>query len=216
LDHSQSMQKLHPWITGASLLLLGLVGTPCGADTVSRVDLRSGSGEAVDYFVVICARESEPWGTGHTFVVWVQQEKRTGETHSQGFGFYPAVEKVVMRLFTGSGAIRDESTKSASIKPWLLTHRLIVHVDRGAFEASLRAKERWADSGVGYHLFRRNCTHFAHDIMQAIQLGAPQPTLGERPSSYVGRLMTLDLEQNRARFERQLERLPTTFVNRSR
>jgi|CXWL01.1.fsa_nt_gi hypothetical protein len=205
------MPTLRTWIIAVLVTLSGLC-MPCGADTVSRVDIRRERPEPIDYFVVICARESEPWGTGHTFVVWVQQDRRTGEVFSQGFGFYPEVEKVVVRLFTGDGAVRDESTKSASIKPWLLTHRLIVQVDRAAFEAGLKAKDQWVGSGIDYHLLNRNCTHFAYDIMQTIQLGAPHPELGERPSAYVGRLMTLDLGRRPA----GMERLPATFVTEQR
>lgn len=195
----------------ALVVLLGFC-LPCCADTVSRVDIRTEPPGPTDYFVVICARESEPWGTGHTFVVWVQQDKVTGRVHSQGFGFYPEIEKVIVRLFTGDGIVHDESTKSSSVKPWLLTHRLIVHVDQSQFEAGLRAKNEWVGSGIDYHLFENNCTHFAHDMMRAIQLGAPAPAFGERPATYLTRLMALDLGRNRTR----LERLPATFVTGQR
>ncbi len=195
----------------ATVTVLGFC-LPCSADTVARVDLRSGTPEPSNFYVVICARESEPWGTGHTFVVWVQQDKVTGAVCSQGFGFYPEVEKVIVRLFTGDGAVRDESKRSASIKPWLLTHRLIVQVDRREFEAGLDVKERWVGSGVNYHLLNRNCTHFASDVMKAIKLGAPAPDFGERPSSYLGRLMKLDLGRNRT----DLVRLPGVLVNEQR
>jgi hypothetical protein len=205
------MQNLRTLMNCVLAAALGLC-LPCSADTVSRVDLRSGMPEPSNYYVVICARESETWGTGHTFVVWVQQEKQTGTVHSQGFGFYPEVEKVVVRLFTGNGAVRDESTKSASIKPWLLTHRLIVQVDRRDFEAGLSVKQRWMGSSVDYHLLHRNCTHFAYDVLKAIDLAAPEPKLGERPSSYVGRLMTLDIGRARD----GLVRLPGTLVNEQR
>jgi hypothetical protein len=125
----------------------------------------------------------------------VQQDKQTGQVHSQGFGFYPEVEKVIVRLFTGNGAVRDESTKSASIKPWLLTHRLIVQVDREQFEEGLNVKDSWLGSGIDYHLLNRNCTHFGHAVMTAIQLGAPKPQFGERPATYLDRLMSLNLGQ---------------------
>lgn len=211
LEQTYLMQNFRTLISCAIVTVLGFC-LPCGADTVARVDLRTGIPEPVDYYVVICARESEPWGTGHTFVVWIQQDKETGAVHSQGFGFYPEVEKVIVRLFTGDGAVRDESTKSASVKPWLLTHRLIVQVDRRDFEAALAGKERWVGSGVDYHLLNRNCTHFAYDVMNAIKLGAPPPTLGERPAVYLGRLMALNLGRNRTR----LVRLPATTINEQR
>lgn len=205
------MQTYRALIAFVVITVLGLC-LPCHADTVARVDLRSGIPEPNNYYIVLCARQSEPWGTGHTFVVWVRQDQETGEIHSQGFGFYPEVEKVIVRLFTGDGAVRDESTRSASVKPWLLTHRLVVQVDRSAFEAGLNVKERWVGSGVDYHLLKRNCTHFAYDVMKAIQLGAPAPELGERPSAYLGRLMTLNLGRNRA----GLVRLPSTLINEQR
>lgn len=191
--------------------LLGLC-LPCCADTVSRIDLRRRGTEPVEYYVVICARESERLGAGHTFVVWVQKDPRTGDIQSQAFGFYPEAERIAGRLFVGDGAIRDESTRSASVKPWLLTHRLIVQVNRDAFEAGLNVKERWVESGTGFQLLRRNCTHFAHDVMTAIQLSAPKPALGERPSMYVGRLMTLDLGRNPT----ATNRTPSTLVNGQR
>ena len=203
------MQISRNSLTFPLIIVLGYC-LPCRADTIARVDLRSGLPEPVDYYVVICARESEPWGAGHTFVVWAQQDKRTGEVHSQGFGFYPEVEKVVVRLFRGDGAIRDESTKSASVKPWLLTHRLILQVDREAFEAGLNVKEQWVGSGIDYHLLNRNCTHFAYEVMRAVQAGLPGPELGERPSAYVSRLMKIVPERSRTR----LERLPNPMTNR--
>lgn len=181
----------------------------CCAETVSKVDIRRDPLGPIDYYVVICARESEPWGTGHTFVVWVQQDKQTGQIQSQGFGFYPEIEKVIIRLFTGDGAVRDESTKAASIKPSLLTHRLIVRVDRDQFENGLKVKDGWVGSGVDYHLLNRNCTHFGHAIMTAIQLNAPPPEFGERPATYLSRLMNLNL----GRTDASNEQLPATFVN---
>ncbi|HUG71191.1 MAG TPA: hypothetical protein VMM76_25805 [Pirellulaceae bacterium] len=205
------MQNIRTSINCVFVAVLGLC-MPCSADTISRVDLRGRVSEPSNYYVVICARESERWGSGHTFVVWVQQNTETGESHSQGFGFYPEVEKVVTRLFRGNGALRDESGKSASIKPELLTHRLIVQVDRRDFEAGLDVKERWMGSGGAYHLIRRNCTHFAYEVMQAIGLGASEPRLGERPSLYVARLMTLDLGRSRT----GLVRLPGTLVSEQR
>ncbi len=209
--YDSHMQYLRLCVTCGILTCLGAISA-ADADVVSRIDLRRAAPEPIDYFVVICARESEPWGTGHTFVVWLQQDNRNGKVSSQGFGFYPEVEKVVVRLFTGDGAVRDESTKSASVKPWLLTHRLIVQVDRDKFEAGIAKKNEWAGSGIDYHLLNRNCTHFAHEIMKAIELGAPEPEYGERPATYVARLMKLGLGRPRP-FP---DRLPATFVNERR
>lgn len=181
-------------IASVVVALLGC-GVPCHAETVAQVDLSHAATEPVEYYVVLCARESRPWGTGHAFVVWVKRDRRTGAVDSRGFGFYPQAQRIVVQLFARNGAVHDESTMSESMEPSSLTHRLIMRLDRDTFEASWNVKERWTGSNGSYHLLNRNCTHFTSDVMRAIRPGIPAPAIGERPAAYVGRLMTLGAER---------------------
>ncbi len=155
-----------------------------------HVDLRPvAEADSVERFVVLCARKSEPWGTGHSFVVWVTHDLRTNETRSQGFGFYPGANRVLVKLAGGKGRVLDESNIDASIKAGLLTHRLILQVNRAQFESAWSAKQDWERAEHHYHLVGRNCTHFSHRIGTSLGLDAPQPTAGERPPLYFERLM---------------------------
>jgi hypothetical protein len=106
-----------------------------------------------------------------------------------GFGFYPGAQRVLVKLAGGKGQLLDESGNHASIKPGLLTHRLIFRVDKKLFESSWSAKQRWEEQRPNYNLIARNCTHFAHDVGTSLGLNPPKPKTGERPPSYFDRLM---------------------------
>ena len=177
------------YIIVLAIALLLSQPTSAVAETVERIDTRTRPDGPIAHYVVICARNSEPWGTGHSFVVWVRQDERTGATESVGYGFYPDIEKVVLNLFVGKGVVTDESTKAASIKPELLTHRFVVRVDREAFEAGLMVRDRWQEGSRDYNLFGRNCMHFTREVTRAIGLQTPDPKFGERPRDFLPRLM---------------------------
>jgi len=159
------------------------------AETVVYVDLRAvPRPEPIQRFVVLCARKSEPWGTGHSFVVWVTHDVRTNQTESWAFGFYPGAQRVLVNLAGGKGQLLDESDNHASIKPGLLTHRLIFRVDKEHFDSSWSAKQQWQEARPHYNLIARNCTHFAHRVGSSLGLEPPKPNAGERPPSYFDRL----------------------------
>jgi hypothetical protein len=155
-----------------------------------HVDLRANPRpEPIQRYVVLCARKSDPWGTGHSFVVWVTHDVRTNQTESRGFGFYPGAQRVLVNLAGGKGKLLDESSNHASIQPGLLTHRLIFRVDKRHFDSSWTAKQRWQEDRPNYNLFGRNCTHFAYHVGASLEVNPPKPNTGERPPSYFDRLM---------------------------
>ncbi|MBP86565.1 MAG: hypothetical protein CMJ64_07615 [Planctomycetaceae bacterium] len=171
------------------MVLLLLHASPSAAETVEQLDMRTRRDDPVAHYIVLCARKSEPWGSGHSFVVWVKQDGVSGETESAAYGFYPEIEKVVLHLFVGRGVVADESTKAASIKPELLTHRFVVRVDREAFDAGLAVRDRWRQGRRDYNLFGSNCMHFTREVSKAIGLVAPEAKFGERPRDFIPRLM---------------------------
>lgn len=173
----------------ACLLAAG-AALPARAETVMQVDLReTPRPDPIQRYVILCARKSEPWGTGHSFVVWVTHDLRTHQTDSKGFGFYPGAQRVLVKLAGGKGQLLDESSSEASTKADLLTHRLIFLVDKGRFDSSWSAKQHWEESRPHYNLFGRNCTHFAHSVGASLGLDPPRPITGERPPFYFERLM---------------------------
>lgn len=173
----------------ACLLAAG-TALPARAETVMQVDLRATpQPETVERFVVLCARKSEPWGTGHSFVVWVTHDPTTNRTDSKGYGFYPGAQRVLIKLAGGKGQLLDESNNEASIKTDLLTHRLIFRVDKQRFDSSWSAKQQWEEAQPSYKLLGRNCTHFAHRVGASLGLDPPKPITGERPPFYFDRLM---------------------------
>ncbi len=159
------------------------------AEVVSQIDARKTPSDPVQYHVVLCARESPGGGSGHAFVVWIEHDPRSGRTQSTGYGFYPGYDRVVVRLFVGKGRLVDETTKAASTDPALLTHRLIVSVDRETFLSTKAVKEKWEQTEYSFNLLGHNCNHFAHDVAREIGLTAPIPNRMERPPQYLGRLM---------------------------
>lgn len=169
--------------------LAACAASPARAETVLHVDLCPASERTpIERFVVLCARKSEPWGTGHSFVVWVTHDLRTNQTDSKGYGFYPGAQRVLVKLAGGKGQLLDESSNHASIKPGLLTHRLIFRVDKERFDSSWSAKQQWHEATPNYNLLGRNCTHFTHRVGTSLGLDAPKPNTGERPPFYFDRL----------------------------
>jgi hypothetical protein len=173
----------------AAILLAASCAPTVYAEAVGRIDARKQPSDHVQYHVVLCARESGSGGSGHAFVVWIEHDQRSGRTQSAGYGFYPGYDRVVTRLFMGKGRIVDETTKAASTDPALLTHRLIVSVDRETFLASKEVKEKWEQSEYNFNLLGHNCNHFAYDVARDIGLAAPTPNRAERPPQFIGRLM---------------------------
>lgn len=170
-------------------LLVIVLGVPAAAQTVHRVDLRQNKDEQNAYYVMFCARKSQPWGPGHAFVVWIETEDQEHVVQIGGFGFYPEADEGLVRFFNGPGALVDESTKAASTNSGLITHRLVCRVDRATFARSLKVKRRWSATRHTYHILQRNCTHFAHEVAGSITLASPLPMRGERPPTYLGRMI---------------------------
>ncbi len=170
------------------LVLLVLLGaSKLQAEVVKRVDLRRDTQAPGEYYVVICSRKSWPWGTGHSFVVWAEQTEAGLQT--LGSGFYPGKDNVVLWLLSGLGRLSDEAERPASTEPALLTHRLIVRLDKQAYERSLAAREKWLAAQHEYNIFTCNCTHFSFQVAQAIGLQPPEPRTCERPPFYIERMM---------------------------
>lgn len=183
-------------LTFACLFAAAVAAPPARGETVLQVDLRENPRpEPIQRFVVLCARKSEPWGTGHSFVVWVTHDQNTNQTDSKGYGFYPGAQRVLVKLAGGKGQLLDESSNLASIKTGLLTHRLIFLVDKKDFDSSWSAKEQWEQRQPNYNLFGRNCTHFTHRVGASLGLDPPKPIAGERPPLYFDRLVQFYRDQ---------------------
>lgn len=167
----------------------GAPGEIVPREVVIHKDLRQDETPS-EYYIVFCARKSDPRGTGHSLVVWVEQDPSSGPT-SAGYGFYPGADRVILRLFWGPGVLSDEATKPPSCRRELVTHRLVVRVDRATYDRALAVRNEWLTHRRDYHLFQHNCTHFAHAVARTVFDKPPEPARGERPSGYISRLMEL-------------------------
>lgn len=178
-------------VSFGSVVLVFCLTVPTYGEKVLRVDQRPEveQTESSEYFLVFCARNSSNWGSGHAFVVWFQRDNVSGAEHAVAFGFYPEDEHAIAALIVGSGKVTDESTKNASNKPHMLTHRFIVQVNRTAFCKSLAMKKHWALQGYNYNIFHRNCAHFAFTVADASGIKLPKPNFAERPAKYLDRIM---------------------------
>jgi len=197
------MQSLCKSIFVAAVIGVLSASCSCGEE-VESFDLRQRLNDPIEYYVVLCARESDPWGAGHTFVVLIRKDKQRGKVNSTGFGFYPNADRVIVNLFVGRGKFSYESTRAASVEPRLLTHRLIFQVDHEAFEAAMATRDQWRSAGYDYNLLSRNCAHFGRAVCRALGLDVPPPNFGERPPQYVERLMSYDWGRPRIPERRQL------------
>ena len=160
------------------------------AETVREVDLRQEiAQEPHAYYIVLCARKSEGWGTGHSFVVWAETDREGQVLNLVPQGFYPKMNQALVHVFGGRGTVVDESTHAASMKQHLLTHRLVCRVDHATYVRSWNANRRWHGARHDYHLLTRNCTHYTHEIASSIGLAPPYPERGERPPVYLNRVM---------------------------
>lgn len=173
-------------------VLARCLSAPClSAEVVTRKDFRT-SDEPGECYVIFCSRKSDPRGTGHSLVVWVERDPGGGPPRSQGFGFYPGADRVMLRLFWGTGLLTDEAQKAPSCRRELVTHRLVVRVDRATYDRALAVRDDWLAVPRDYHLVNHNCIHFAYAVARAVFDDPPSPDAGERPPQYIGRLMKLD------------------------
>ena len=181
-------------VMGATVVLasvsLALLAATTQAETVQRVDLRPPEAEdAHAFYVVLCARKSDGLGTGHTFVVWAETDRRGRVLNLMPQGFYPERERALSHVMGGRGAVVDESTRSASMSQDLLTHRLVCRVDRATYIRAWNANYCWCAAGYDYHILDRNCTHYTEKIAHSLGLAPPVPERGERPPTYLDRLI---------------------------
>lgn len=166
---------------------------PARAESARRASLVSNAGTSEAYYVVFCARKSPNWGPGHAFVVWIRHDADETNVQAQAFGFYPKSEAFGPGRLVGKGAIIDESTKVASTRRALLTHRYVVRVSREAWLESQRAKADW--SNAKFRILHNNCTHFVHDVAQRAGLDPPDAETAEKPATYIKRLMAKSPKQ---------------------
>lgn len=177
-----------PQFLGA-LFILAVTAVPNSAEVIECVDLSGNRNDDHRYYVMLCARKSEPWGPGHAFVIWLEQTADGQILDATGLGFYPSARPLIVRFFGIRGEIVDESTKEASVKPALLTHRLVCQVDRPMLLRSQSAAMEWHEAEHNYRLLARNCKHFACEIACAIGLKPPKPRVAECPPAYINRLI---------------------------
>jgi hypothetical protein len=136
------------------------------APTLKTIDARTYEDPSgAKYFAVFCARQSpDVTLPGHAYVVWGKEDPIAGMSSQEAFGYYNKVATLDMVLGEDvPGELRDESIKPM---PSLITHRIIVKIDKEAFDESLQEKIKWKTGD--YNLYKRNCISFsaavAHDI----------------------------------------------------
>jgi hypothetical protein len=161
--------------------LLLVVSSAVAEEVIVR-DLRTAKDEGGTCFLVFCARESPNVSgkPGHAYVVWGEESERAQMSIASSFGFYSRDGK--LRLGDVPSELKDEAKASAASKSSLLTHRLIVKVDRETFQSTQKLISEWKTND--YNLLERNCVHFTHAVAKAAGLNPPEPPKIPRPSAY--------------------------------
>jgi hypothetical protein len=132
------------------------------------------------YFLVFVARSG---GVGHAYSVWGVEDSRRRQSVASGFGFYP--NSTFSAVFFGfvPGSLRNEALNPKSN---LITHRLIVLVNKQEYLDSQKAQKTWATSD--YNKFEQNCIDFTRDVAKRINLKVPAKARGDLPSEYLVKL----------------------------
>jgi hypothetical protein len=165
-------------------IVLALLVVPklLSAEEIRQVDLRNATDAKGKYFLVFCSRESPDITIpGHAFVVWAEENEEKMMSIASAYGFYPA-DGNKPRFGDVPASIKNEATVDASTKSDLLTHRLIVQVNKDKYDAALAVMEDWKDKK--YNLLAQNCVDFTHAVAVAAGVKAPRPEKVAIPSRY--------------------------------
>jgi hypothetical protein len=188
IDRRQCRRFTRVAIFGISFAI-GLAGLVRAADIVDRkLDLRNATDANGNYYVVFCARHSSDEANlpGHAFVVWGKEDSENQMSSAKAFGFYPADgEKKKMIFGNVKGELANEATKKPNQQS-LLTHRLIVQVNKQKWLDSQKEVATWRTED--YNLFSNNCTHFAYAVAADVGLDIAKPGT-EFPSHFLVRLI---------------------------
>lgn len=160
------------------------------AETLKTLDNRFRvDSDGSNYYVVFCARRSDNIATkpGHAFVVWGKEDAGAGMSSQLSFGFYPEEGNGLKAVFsTVPGKLTDEATKSTPSS--LLTARVIVRVNKQAFDASQIEIEKWKTAD--YNLYEKNCISFAKAIATDLALQGFPLDPADLPPDYFERLIS--------------------------
>lgn len=174
-----------PW---AGMGALAMAQSPATA-AVKSIDGRLfESGDASKYFVVFCTRRSGDISSkpGHAYVVWGKEDAGAQMSVAQAFGFYPDSPSGSMVLgMNVPGQLKDEAFNSS---PTLLTGRLIVRVDKVAFDRSRSEQDKWKTGD--YNLYQRNCISFASAVAEDIGLVGLPGSVTEWPADFFADLVS--------------------------
>ncbi len=136
----------------------------------------------VRYFVIIIARDGR---LGHAFVSWGMEDQQGQRSVEQGFGLYP--KKGLGVFSTVPGVLKDEWKEKSYSR---MTNRLVVEVDKEAYDATLKIRDEWAARGE-YKVIENDCVEFTKAVAQ--ELGLPIPkrswTKNAKPARFVQELM---------------------------
>lgn len=144
------------------------------AETIASLDARVTDDSAQgSFYVVMAARRSAGAGVGHAFVVWGVEDPQAQISRQMAYGFYP--DGMGKAIFGGDvpGDVVNEATKEPYAA--LLTSRLIVRVNKTAYDESQRLIAGWETQD--YNLYNRNCVFFTKAVAEQIGLiDLPDPT----------------------------------------
>lgn len=144
------------------------------AETVFTLDARvTDDSVQGSFYVVLAARRSAGAGVGHAFVVWGVEDPQAQMSSQKAYGFYP--DGMGKAIFGGNvpGDVVNEATKGPHAA--LLTSRLIVRVNKAAYDDSQKLIAGWETQD--YNLYDHNCVFFTKSVAEQIGLvGLPDPT----------------------------------------
>ena len=182
-----------------TIVLISIVFSPLtefsyAQEVVEEVNM-SESGDG-NYYLVFMARGPVP--PGHAFVMWGREDDEKQMSTFKAFGLYPDSDNELKIVFGEvPGEIKDEwqSDKMSDI-----THRLIVKVNKAAYQKSLQVKRKWETnfqeteiSTNTYELIKKDCVTFASDIARSIGLLIPDRNLSTYlPEDFIRALIDIN------------------------
>lgn len=178
-------------LKGLAILAIVLTGLLSSDEAkVKTIDRRTASEES-RYFLVFCAcggTDEATSLTGHAFVVVGKEDAENQVCTQAAFGFYPVKDgDVVKSAFkTVPGEVVDEVTKGSLAAT---TNRLIVEVNKPAYEKAEAVRKKWAEKGE-YRLILKDCVTFTKEIATEIGLTIPDRSgFDNLPQKYILALM---------------------------
>lgn len=175
---------------------------PPEEEKVAKLDLRKQTdADGSVYYIVFCARKHNlpNLEVGHAWVLWAKEDRaKMASVLDQSYGFWPQDGKGVKSVVTVPGQLKDELLLARkSDTPLKLTHRLIVVVNKSAYDNSLKVVDKYKDKQTDYNLLKQSCKHFVHEVAREIGVATIKVDPTEWPETLLTRMIENAIENQK-------------------